>query len=350
MRQFARFALAIRLALAITILASIALICVESRQDREVPPEVRAPVAEPPPPLQERVRSLVAPSAQLPAPPSALPSFGAGGELLDNLYVAAKVMPTGPPTLVHWKLRGLPVVAVTGGQPVSCCRKRSQSVTDFISQTNGVAGINGTFFDFRPTGRGKTYRDRALIGPWMTAEDHVFHPETREWLLDRLRNRPLLAWGGGQIAIVPFKPETMNTAGSLSAVIPGLTDVFLGGTWLVRDGKPRTEEELAQYAPGDVNTPRLRAFVGLMPAGDFVMGATLLPSNSRRLSRALAAAGMQEAVLLDSGMSTCLVYDGKQVAFGHLDRRPSRIVPHAICVLPGGETMPAVQGALPGRS
>jgi hypothetical protein len=344
-----------RIALALAIASAIAFICLESRWDRDVRQnrriEAPAPAAAEPERLQARVRSLATPkpapdrvaAAQFASPSAAI------GPLFTDLDFAAKVMPLRPPTLVHWRPRGLPVVAVTGGQPVSCCSKRSQSVTDYITQTNSVAGINGTFFDFRPTGRGKTYRDRALIGPWMSGEEHVFHPETREWLMDRIRNRPLLVWGNGEIAIVPFQPETMNSAEALSTVIPGLTDVFLGGTWLVRDGKARGEKELAQGSPGDVNTPRLRAFVGLMPTGDFVMGATLQPANSVRLAEALAKAGVQEAVLLDSGMSTCLVYDGKQVAFGHLDRRPSRVVPHAICLQTvGAYTVPEGSSAQSG--
>ena len=54
----------------------------------------------------------------------------------------------------------------------------------------------------------------------------------------------------------------------------------------------------------------------------------------------LAAAGLKEAVLLDSGFSTSLVLGKEVLASGHSTAgEPSRPVPHAIVLM--GETDPA---------
>lgn len=55
--------------------------------------------------------------------------------------------------------------------------------------------------------------------------------------------------------------------------------------------------------------------------------------SSERFAQALATAGLQEAVLLDSGFSTSLVFDGKIKVSGHSRAdHPSRPVPHAIVI------------------
>ena len=57
----------------------------------------------------------------------------------------------------------------------------------------------------------------------------------------------------------------------------------------------------------DAEDPRRCAFFALMPDGRLVLGATTYVATSVQLARALPAANVREAVLLDSGFSTSLV-------------------------------------------
>jgi poly-beta-1,6-N-acetyl-D-glucosamine N-deacetylase len=67
---------------------------------------------------------------------------------------------------------------------------------------------------------------------------------------------------------------------------------------------------------------------------ELALGASLTPTSSSNLARAALAAGVQEAVLLDSGYSTSLVYDSRIIAVGRKTAKvPSRPVPHAIVVM-----------------
>ncbi|MFX8797768.1 phosphodiester glycosidase family protein, partial [Acinetobacter baumannii] len=76
--------------------------------------------------------------------------------------------------------------------------------------------------------------------------------------------------------------------------------------------------------------PRRRAFFGVAADGTIVLGASLGSVGSDRLADAAAAAGVQEAVMMDSGFSTSLVYGDKVIASGHsTPTEPSRPVPHA---------------------
>ena len=60
-------------------------------------------------------------------------------------------------------------------------------------------------------------------------------------------------------------------------------------------------------------------------------GGSLEVVSTPRLAEAAAAAGVREAVLLDSGFSTSLIYNGKIIVTGHTARNlPSRPVPHAV--------------------
>lgn len=216
---------------------------------------------------------------------------------------------------------------VRGGVPSTHRTAGRKSVGEFIQQAKGVAGINGTFFADAAL-RGT---DNTMIGPCLTSSEGVFLPEMASWRLPRLLNRPLVLWGKTRIAIVPFQPDSMNTPDALQSFMPDLTDAFVAGAWIVSGGVPRTDEEMRPYAVGDFRDYRRRAFFGLTATGEIVLGASLQVVRTEQLARAAAAAGVAEAVLLDSGFSTSLVYDNKIIVTGHTARHlPSRPVPHAI--------------------
>ncbi|HLK61134.1 MAG TPA: polysaccharide deacetylase family protein [Chthonomonadaceae bacterium] len=220
---------------------------------------------------------------------------------------------------------------IRGGTPTS---RRGllgrESVGQFIQDAGGVAGINGTFFaDARIRGT-----DATLIGPSQTVPDNLFIPESDDYRLKRIVNRPLVIWGPKKIAIFPFQSGTMNEEQPFHALMPDYTDLFMAGAWIVHDGVARTQAQMKAYSAGDFRDPRRRAFFGFTSTGEIVVGASLEVITTMKLAEAAAAAGVQEAVLLDSGFSTSLVYDGKIIVTGHTAKNiPSRPVPHSIVLM-----------------
>ena len=236
-----------------------------------------------------------------------------------------------PVTLETGKFDGVGLVLVKGGKPltVRATDTGRKSVGEFIRDTpSTVAGMNGTFFvnaDLRSV-------DNALIGPCRTQIESLFFADEDKQRLPRIWNRPLVVWGPKKIAIVPFNPYANNDEVSVISLMGDATDVFLGGAWIVHDGIARTKKEIV-YAARDYNDPRKRAFFGVTDKGEPVLGATLEVVTTEMMARGAAAAGVHEAVLMDSGFSTSIVYDGKIIATGHTAKDlPSRSVPHAILV------------------
>ena len=217
-------------------------------------------------------------------------------------------------------MRGFRWASCGGGTPSSRRAQVRESVGTFVQQAAGVAGINGTFFaDARLIGTGCT-----LIGPAQAASDTEFQPETDKYRLTRIGNRPIIIWGPKQIAIFPFNAGTMNNQEVFKSYMPDYTDLFLAGAWLVHNGKPRAEEELKPIAAGDFQDTRRRAFFGITATGEPVLGATPTVVSSTKMAEAAVEAGVQEAVLLDSGFSTSLVYDKKIIVTGHTDKNLPR--------------------------
>ncbi len=225
---------------------------------------------------------------------------------------------------------GIKLVLVKGGKPltVRATDTGRKAVGEFIRDVPGtVAGMNGTFFvnaDLRSV-------DNALIGPCRTQIENAFFADEDKQRLPRVWNRPLVVWGPKKIAIVPFNPYANNDEVSLLSLMMDMSDVFLAGAWIVHDGVARTRKEIAPYAARDFNDPRKRAFFGVTDKGEPVLGATMEVITTEMMARGAAAAGVHEAVLMDSGFSTSIVYDGKIIATGHTAKDlPSRPVPHAI--------------------
>jgi peptidoglycan/xylan/chitin deacetylase (PgdA/CDA1 family) len=271
---------------------------------------------------------------------------------------------------------------VRGGIPRTWKGKTRRSVGQFVSEAGGVAGINGTFFaDARIIGT-----DATMIGPCLTgnisnvvgpnpyaeytkkddskptdggsstdgntgadssatpgetpppdasldpvAAQPGFAPDLDAYRLTRLKNRPVVLISPKKFMIVPFQPGYMNDLAPYKIAMPEVTDLFLAGAWIVHDGVARTEEQLQAYSAGDFADPRRRAFFGVMADGEIVVGGTLEVVSTQKMAEAAAAAGVKEAVLLDSGFSTSIVYDNKIIVTGHTaEHSPSRPVPHAI--------------------
>lgn len=246
-----------------------------------------------------------------------------------------------PAAVVEQEIRDQPVrleagtfddirlVMVKGGLPKSVrdIGGGRKGVGEFVALHSGVAGLNGTFF-VNAALRGT---DNAMIGPFRAGNEGEFFPDRDSSRLDKLLHRPLVAWGSGKIVVGPFQPMALNDEAGVLRLHPGMTDCFLAGAWIVRGGAARKRSEIAPYAARDFNDPRKRAFFGWTKQGEIVFGASRDVITTTMLARGAAAAGVQEAFLMDSGFSTSIVFDGKVLAYGHsAPNLPSRPVPHAL--------------------
>jgi peptidoglycan/xylan/chitin deacetylase (PgdA/CDA1 family) len=232
-----------------------------------------------------------------------------------------------PVTLEIKEYAGVKLGLVRGGTPTTRRAAERQSVGFFVRDVQGVAGINGTFFaDARLAGI-----SNILIGPSQTGQETEMVPESDAYRLTVIRDRPLVFWGPSRFAICPFQPGFMNSADAMKAFMPDYTDAFVAGAWIVHNGAARSDDDMKHYSAGDFADPRKRAFYGITADGQVVLGATVDVVPTEKMAEAAAAAGVQEAVLLDSGFSTSLVYDNKIIVTGHTaEDIPSRPVPHAI--------------------
>jgi peptidoglycan/xylan/chitin deacetylase (PgdA/CDA1 family) len=240
------------------------------------------------------------------------------------------------------EIDGVKLNLIYGGRPETVMSDTREGVREFIERTGAQAGINGAFFAMAAIAS----TDNRLIGPCKTHEMGAVVGDEERGRWNKLRNRPVMMWSDEEVAIVPFQPETMRTDAAFRDFMPEVTDVFMGGVWLIRQGVPRLRDDLMMFASSDIMDPRRRAFIGVNAAGEVVFGASNNSVTSERLAAAAAAAGVQEAVLLDSGFSTSLVLGPYILVSGHSrPTRPSRPVPHAVMMFgpvdPAGETLAA---------
>ena len=201
-----------------------------------------------------------------------------------------------------------------------------RGVGEMVQEAGAQAGLNGTFF----VNASVQGTDNTLIGPSLCGNETraVFNPEDRTALLV---GRPLVLLSKTQTRLIPYNPATMQTQEALASWLPNLTDVFLGGVWLVHNGQAADRAKIDTFQVHDAEDPRRRAFFCLLPDGRPALGATTYVTPSSNLALALQSVGVREAVLLDSGFSTSLVYGRKILVTGHTSPGiPSRPVPHAL--------------------
>lgn len=263
------------------------------------------------------------------------------------LGVYRKKIVEAPVAFREGKFADTTLALVTGGAPVSLMSTTREGVLDFIRRTpDAVAGINGGFFAMAAINS----TDNRMVGPCKTSDEPVVVVDNDSTRWEKLHNRPMVMWGPTEFAIAPYIPEQTLDPDNFLRFMPDLSDVFLTGVWLVHDGVARTEEQMGIFGSKDIEDPRRRAFIGQMPDGEIVIGASKDSSTSAQFAKAIAAAGVQEAVLLDSGFSTSLVYGDKIMASGHSTAtEPSRPVPHAIVIkgVPDPATEEAARLAVP---
>ena len=234
--------------------------------------------------------------------------------------------PQSPLLVIQARQHGVPFILIEGGIPQTRRSPMRCGVEQMVQEAGAQAGLNGTFFaDAALKGT-----DNVLIGPSLCGNESkvVFNREDRTPLLI---GRPLVLLSPKATRLVPYDPALMGTQADLDAWLPGLSDAFLGGVWLVHDGAAADRAKIDTFHVQDAEDPRRRAFFCLLPDGRPALGATTYVTPSANLARALQAMGVQEAVLLDSGFSTSLVYGRQTLVTGHTSPGiPSRPAPPAL--------------------
>ncbi len=238
-------------------------------------------------------------------------------------------MSTAPITLRIEEIEDVKLVLMTGGTPETVTSETREGVLEFIQRTGAQAGINGTFFAMAAI----KSTDNRLVGPCKTHDQPEVVGDEEKLRWEKLRNRPVMMWGPSGMAILPFQAETMRTDAAFRDFMPDVTDVFMGGVWLVHAGVARERDDMNVYGASDIQDARRRAAIGVDASGNMVYAASKGSVSSAKFAKALAAAGVLEAILLDSGFSTSLVFDTSILASGHSTAStPSRPVPHAIVI------------------
>jgi hypothetical protein len=164
-----------------------------------------------------------------------------------------------------------------------------------------------------------------MIGPVLSQATQTFIPgNASENPL--LNGRPLALISTDKVKFVPFDAAKHNTLHGIQAEMADVTDAFVGAAWLVRDGQPQPAEAFGNLF--DFEVPRHRAFWGINRAGQPVIGVTKDRIDSVTLGSILHQVGFRDAMMVDSGASTSLAYNGESL----VDYEP-RPVPHVVALL-----------------
>lgn len=233
---------------------------------------------------------------------------------------------TQPLALTDEVIDQVRVLTLRGGRAATVHAERRYEVSTLAQRYQADAGINGSFFSIPWINSASN----VMVGPVMAANHKTFIPGRPED--DKVvRGRPLVLLGRDRIRFVPFDPDTMTRLENIRQLMPDVTDLFVAGLWLVKDGHALSQTEIDSFRLSSAAEFRPRAFFGVDDQDQVVIGVTKTHVNAATLARILPKTGIREAVLLDSGFSTSLVYQGQILGTGHAaPHQPSRPVPHAI--------------------
>ncbi|MCU0526421.1 MAG: polysaccharide deacetylase family protein [Elainella sp. Prado103] len=227
---------------------------------------------------------------------------------------------TSPVQLHHLTVAEVPLMMVSGGRPVTIHADRRYQVREIIAGTNALAAVDGGFFSL------ESLDSNVMVGP-------VYSQNTRRFVagnpveIARIARRPLVLISPTTVKFIPFDPARHNTLAGIQAELPHLTDAFVAAAWLVREGMPQPAEAFGNLL--DFDAARDRAFWGIDQAGQPILGTSGDYVDSITLGQALSQAGLRDAVMLDSGASASLVFQGQsQMSY---EPRP---VPHVVALVP----------------
>ena len=225
-----------------------------------------------------------------------------------------------PIHLIKTTIDEIPLTLIMGGRPITIHADSRYQVPEIITETAAVAAVNGGFFSLK-------YLDsNTMIGPVLSQHTGEFVPgNTGENPL--LTDRPLVLISPNSVEFIPFDPDQHNTLAGVTIDHPGVTDAFVAAAWLVKQNQAQPASAFGDLF--DYDAKRHRAFWGINQAGQPVIGVSNTRVNSVRLGEILWQAGFRDAVMLDSGGSTSLVY-GEESLVSYLPRP----VPHVMALVP----------------
>lgn len=219
-------------------------------------------------------------------------------------------------------INNTPFIFIAGGKPVTIHANSRYQVPQIIANTSAIAAVDGGFFSLE-------YLDsNVMIGPVYSQSSGRFVPGNASEN-PRLNGRPLVMISPNAVRFIPFDAARHNALEGVQAEMPDVTDVFVAAAWLVKDGQPRSHASFGNLF--DFDAARHRAFWGINQQGQPMIGVSTEPIGSVDLGEALAKAGFRDAVMLDSGASTSLAYQGQSLV-GY-EPRP---VPHVVALVPPG--------------
>lgn len=218
---------------------------------------------------------------------------------------------------------------VSGGKPSTIHADSRYQVPKILEGTGAIAGVDGAFFSL------KSLNSNVMIGPVMSLGTGFVPGNNSE--NPRLNGRPLVLISAQRVRFIPFDATKHGTFKGIIAEAGKqelITDAFVGAAWLVRDGKPQPAEAFGSLYSFDVK--RNRAFWGINQAGQPVIGVSHGMIDSVALGQALYQMGLRDAIMVDSGASTSLAFEGKSM----VEYTP-RPVPHVVALYPPLKTQPA---------
>jgi biofilm PGA synthesis lipoprotein PgaB len=243
-----------------------------------------------------------------------------GGSQLPRWNVAFDF--TSPVQKTKTTIDNTPLILISGGKPITIHADSRYQLEEVVAKsgTNAIAAVDGGFFSL------KYLNSNVMIGPVLSQVTNQFIPGN---INDnkRIIGRPLVLISPHTVRFIPFDYQKHNTLAGIKAEMPDVTDAFVAAAWLVRNGEPQSPSSFNSLF--DFDAARHRAFWGVTPEGKPTIGVSETLVDSVSLGKALTKAGLQDVVMLDSGASTSLVYEGESLV-GYIPRP----VPHAVALIP----------------
>lgn len=232
---------------------------------------------------------------------------------------------TSPIRMTESEDEDLSLTLIAGGKPVTIHADSRYAVEDIIADTDVKAAVDGGFFSME-------YLDsNVMIGPVLSRSTRQFVPGNASENL-KLNGRPLVLMNEHQVQFIPFDAAQHNTLTGIQAEMEDVTDAFVAAAWLVKDGDARHPESFGGLF--DFDAERHRAFWGINQAGQPTIGITHTRIDSIRLGQRLVRLGLKDVVMLDSGGSTALAFEGQSLVRNY-EPRP---VPHVVGLVPNEPT------------
>lgn len=214
---------------------------------------------------------------------------------------------------------GIPLILISGEKPITIHADSRYRVKNIVAKNEAIAVVDGVFFSM------EKLDSNEIIGPIFSQNTKKFVPGD-SYDNNKLKNRPLVLISADKVDFIPFNPELHHTIKGIKAEMPNITDAFVGAAFLVKNYQPQPAESFGKLFK--FNEPRHRAFWGIHHSGQPIIGISYQRVASVKLGQLLAQIRFRDAVMLDSGASTSLAYQGKSLV-----RYTPRPVPHIVALV-----------------